>query len=79
MEWTIEWPSEVGVYWFYGWDYGLTNAPAKFHLVEVHQALNGVVLVMDGAFMFKSEGHMGVFAPIQLPDPPFLDPTEEQR
>lgn len=69
--WTSEWPENEGWYWFYGTTYNQTK-PA-FWPVRVIRISNGVVRILDGNFMYRSEGHVGLFAPLDTPPPPDAD------
>ncbi|MHA2063251.1 MAG: hypothetical protein ACXABY_02600 [Candidatus Thorarchaeota archaeon] len=65
MKWTNEWPTNPGWYWFYGNKYG--EATAEIGIVRVIKVSNGVAHTLDGHFMFKADGHKGVFQSIPTP------------
>ncbi len=58
-EWTTDWPTAPGWYWFYGRRYG--EEMHSLGTVEVSKASNGVIRVLGGAFMYRQEKHVGVF------------------
>jgi hypothetical protein len=64
-EWTTDWPTEPGWYWFYGKRYG--EEKHSIGTVEVFNVSNGVMRVLGGAFMYPQEGHVGVFQRIETP------------
>ena len=64
-EWTPDWPTEHGWYWFYGHKYG--EEKVSITVVRVRKVTDGVVRVIDGAFMYKGEKHRGVFQRISTP------------
>lgn len=68
--WTEEWPTSTGYYWFCGWCFKDRRYPPDIHLVRVRA--NGVSLVTDGHFLYKSEGGYGFWQPAALPKPPEL-------
>lgn len=68
-EWTEEWPTEPGWYWFVGhldcW------SDKELHSVRVRvseAARNGVVYVVDGNFMYEDES-VGMWCPAIFPEP----------
>lgn len=63
--WTNEWPTEPGRYWFYGHKY--KEARVEVGAVHVIATSSGVVHILDGQFMFKEDGHKGMFHPAQVP------------
>lgn len=64
-EWTTDWPTEPGWYWFYGHKYG--DERVSVGVVQVRKISTGVSLVLDGNFMFLQEKHRGVFQRIATP------------
>lgn len=64
-EWTSDWPTEPGWYWFYGYKYG--EARLSIGTVSIKTISNGIMTVMDGHFMYQQEGHVGVFQRIPTP------------
>ena len=75
-EWTIEWPTEPGNYWFYGYRFRSRTSPPELNLVKARGVRNGVALIVEGSFMFREEGAYGVWIKANLPDLPSL-PREE--
>ncbi len=63
--WTDEYPVKVGWYWFYGRHYG--EDKHSLGVVRVVQVSNGLVYILNGHSMWKSEGHRGVFHSIDVP------------
>ncbi len=65
--WTTDWPTEPGWYWFYGWAFGLVeDHPPKLHAVNVAAGnSDDVMRIIDGNFMWKTEGHQGIFTPMR--------------
>lgn len=65
--WTADWPTEPGWYWFYGWAWGyIADHSPKLHAVNAvwsnrAEASGDVMRLIDGNFMWKSEGHLGIF------------------
>ena len=83
-EWTKEWPTEPGRYWFWGqvsrsWT-GKECKPDYF-LVKVRRCVNGVMYVTDGRFIYEAEGAKGVWCLAIVPEPPHCegDDNENQR
>jgi hypothetical protein len=64
-EWTPDWPTEPGWYWFYGHMYGEEKRSAG--VVRVSKISNGLIHVLDGNFMWPKEGHRGVFQRLPAP------------
>lgn len=62
-EWTETWPTEVGVYLFYG-DLNFKRSDshfiAKFYVLEVWEIANGIAYVSNGQFAYPREGY-GMF------------------
>lgn len=66
--WTDEWPSEPGSYWFHGLQYG--HGKPRLCYVEVRQASNALMHITNGAFMYKEERHKGKWQKVTLPTLP---------
>ena len=64
-EWTPDWPTKPGWYWFYGHKYGEDRV--SMSVVRVDKISNGLMHVIDGAFMYKQEKHRGVFQRMSTP------------
>lgn len=76
MKWTKKWPTKEGMYFFYGWPYGDTKdiggnpiAP-ELNYVKTMKVSNGMMIVREGNFWYKSEGYIGLFAKIDDPELP---------
>lgn len=72
-QWKTEWPTEPGLYWFYGFPYGLRERDAKIDLSLVRAVKNGqgsITCIREGHFFYKSEGAIGKFIPVELPELP---------
>lgn len=71
--WTREWPTQSGHYWFYGWCFhGHDNAPQLF-FVKVRQIQNGLAYITEGHFLYEAEGARGVWQEAELPKLPDSD------
>lgn len=82
MEWTTEWPTEPGTYWFYGYRYGYDGRLPNLNFVEIRSLQNShggwsLVGITRGAFMYKQEGHDGLWLPAELPPLPSVGEMEE--
>jgi hypothetical protein len=79
-EWTNEWPTEPGHYWFFGYPYGTSiingdpHKPEWYH-VTVREVSNGVIVIRDGHGWDPYDGAVGRFIKINLPEEPYLDVT----
>jgi hypothetical protein len=70
--WSETWPTETGRYWFYGWCFeNHTDSPALYY-VNVRKCSNGVMRYTDGHFIYKSDGAIGLWSLVQLPDLPSI-------
>lgn len=71
--WTKEVPNKVGVYWFYGNPFALTevskNENVELYLVYVRQGMNSLIFVVSGHFMGNKEGYWQL---VELPELPEL-------
>ncbi len=81
MEWTTEFPTEPGTYWFYGYRYGKTScgreAKPEMMLVMANEVSNGLMVTAEGQFMFEREIEQASFAKTELPySPPLPAPPE---
>jgi hypothetical protein len=71
-EWTEEWPTERGWYWFLGqtskmmWDREPEKVPVRVH----RDATGKPVHVGGGRFLYKGEGARGLWTRMVMPDPP---------
>ena len=72
-EWSDEWPTEPGTYWFYGWDWGDFNREPELHYVRVKRISNGVAHITDGNFVLKGDKWYGKWQIADLPELPELE------
>lgn len=83
MDWILEWPTDPGRYWFYGWrsTFGLRNSKPRMHMVEVRTAggpdRRFTMYVCDGGFIHQSEGGYGLWLSAVVPDSPQLERPDE--
>ena len=76
MKWTTTWPTQPGLYWFYGQLWSRTRAP-EYSSVRVRTIGDGsLIYVTHGNFMYSSEKHAGWWQPAVLPDLPDHSNTE---
>ncbi len=80
MNWTREWPTEPGRYWFYGYPYGkqktemgLGDKKPFLSLVKVDKTTNSIMYVLDGQFFFRDSKIIGKFKKADLPELPNLE------
>jgi len=76
-EWTRDWPTEPGLYWFYGFRYGHISVgiekERELLLVRVNKTQTGVMCVAEGHFMYKSEPEDARFIKVLLPKFPEVE------
>jgi len=81
MEWSKEWPTKEGTYWFYGYRYGRISCGFKcdpeYCFVRVFKAANGLMFKADGQFLYKSETEEAHFKKYKFPTPPILKKYKE--
>jgi hypothetical protein len=78
-EWTDEWPTEPGEYWFYGWEHGKREdmeKPPEMSFVRARQGRDSMFYVAGGHFIYRQEA-VGKWTKANLPDPPTLDLERE--
>lgn len=73
-EWSKEFPTKPGYYWFYSYRYGKVsigrdNEP-ELMLAEVIKISNGTLMKADGQMVFESEVEEARFKIAELPDLP---------
>jgi len=71
--WTHKWPTEPGMYWFYGFCWRkMRDEPEEpeMYLVKVRKISNGLMCITDGHFIYKAEGAEGMWLKAELPEPP---------
>ena len=71
--WTLDWPTEPGDYWFYGWSFGCFGEKPKMHLAECRKISSGVIYIINGHFMWRNRGHVGRWTPTVFPEAPYVD------
>ena len=72
MQWSKEWPTDSGEYWFYGYLSAFArrmDSGRDLCLVKVRQARNATVYVTEGCFLFKGDA-FGMWAKADVPPPP---------
>lgn len=67
VNWTKEWPTCPGYYWFYGWCFRGRHRKPELHYVKVRRIANGLALVTNGHFLYKAEGGDGYWSPAITP------------
>lgn len=61
LNWTTEWPTEIGLYWFYGVRYkDSEDQTPKWYAVKVEKHFT----LCEGKFMYQCETGIGMFAKI---------------
>lgn len=68
-QWTREWPTTPGRYWFFGRRSRSAERDELFAAIVV-QASNTMVHIIEGSFAYQEEGAVGRWAPMELPDLP---------
>jgi len=75
--WTEEWPTEPGWYWFIGRLHHWCDEELRSVRVYVSGATrSGVVYETDGRFIYEDES-AGVWCPAVLPEPPHSEEVKE--
>lgn len=73
-KWTDKWPIEPGYYWFYGRRFGksfFSDPKPELSFVEVRlDSVKNPMYVTRGYFMYKAEGHLGLWLKADIPDLP---------
>jgi hypothetical protein len=68
--WQTLWPIEEGLYWFFGVAHKC-EVENRLRVVRVRGAGERLFYIVDGSFLYKSEGATGVFLRLlepQIPD-----------
>lgn len=69
-QWSREWPTESGWYWFYGVLSKSADTP-RLKPVQVRRTGNGhMFYVIAGGFAYQQEGARGYWLPAVVPDLP---------
>ncbi|MFA5419830.1 MAG: hypothetical protein WC341_15360 [Bacteroidales bacterium] len=75
-QWTTEWPTKEGLYWFYGWvdEFCRKSEGPRLDVVKVLECgppdKRWPAYACNGASMWKKDGGIGYFRTIDLPDLP---------
>lgn len=73
-DWTQEWPTEEGFYWFYSYRHGRVSvgeeAKPKLLVMEAMKSMTGIACVASGSFVHNSEPEEAWFKKIILPELP---------
>lgn len=79
-KWTKKIPGKEGLYFFYGWPYGVKESinnkkiAPELSFVKVYKISNGLITARDGNFWWpKKENAIGVFTEIDMPDLPNIE------
>ena len=74
----VDWPTEPGYYWFYGYRYGKFDgngdvcAEPELVLCEASRVMgshgHGMMLTGDGQFFYESEVEQANFIPATMPE-----------
>ncbi len=84
-EWKDEWPTEKGLWWFYGWCFGKEgfrdDQEPELCLVEVSGSLDNssFTYVTNGHFLYKAEGATGKWQEFISPNLPNLEEAPNGR
>ena len=71
-DWTHDWPTKPGWYWFYGDPHGnrYKDQFVRLYPVRVGKISNGLSYVAEGNFTFKSQASDGVWTKMIVPSEP---------
>lgn len=69
INWTKEWPTSPGYYWFYGWCFrDRVRAPEPYYVKAVRDSTGRLSYIThDGHFLYKVEGGDGYWLPTVTP------------
>ena len=74
--WFTKFPTEEGLYWFYGYRYGKRSCGSacepELMLLRVMKCANGFLYNAEGQFMYESEVEEAHFQKIDIPEFPRL-------
>ena len=68
LEWTPEWPQELGTFLFYG-DFKGANWKPRLHLCTVWRAGSGGLMYDAGSHFLSPDQEVGMFARIEVEEP----------
>lgn len=84
-QWSKEWPTKSGWYWFCGWRarwlFDNKSIPVLSTVKVRISGNNHLIYICDGNFMFKEDGAIGFFLPLETPEVPEMpryDALEEE-
>lgn len=72
-EWTTEWPTEPGWYWFYGRLSAIAtrmDASPRLYSVLVRKGSNHFAYIAEGSFVYQEEGAVGKWIAADVPEIP---------
>lgn len=73
-EWSKVFPTEPGLYWFWGYRYGKkAGDDPELTLLLVTPCANGMLSIADAQFMWESEVEEAFFMPVDVPDLPLQE------
>lgn len=72
-KWSKDWPIEPGRYWFYGKCSIYIDQKDLYSVRVVLNALNKPTYIIEGNFLYKSEGAEGWWIKAELPNLPIGD------
>lgn len=68
--WTSDWPTEPGNYWFHGWLHKCSyDSKPKTCLVKAFNLGPTLALVAEGSFIYRRDGAKGLWLPAEVPEP----------
>lgn len=62
VNWTKEWPTCPGYYWFIGWPLKYRYGVPKLHFVVAVRGHGGLSFVTNGHFLYEVEGGEGYWS-----------------
>jgi len=78
-QWTPDWPSEIGTYWFLGWTGPWRDRLPDVQLVRVRGVANGGIMAqMQGRIIYE-QSCLGLWTPATLPEPPVDQLVDAQK
>jgi len=54
-DWTEEWPTEPGYYWFFGWPGHYRGRDPKLHFVKARTIRNGMAHTTNNRFLYEDD------------------------
>ena len=68
----IDWPTEEGFYWYYGPIFRHIEGKSQLFQAHAFMGTNGIVVLLEGAFLWSAEKGMGKFLKMVEPVLPKL-------